>query len=178
MTGMKKNRIFSAGVLAAGMLVLSACTVSIGTPPQIKNSEIRTSWEIPATNEYVVCENQNTMYEFRFDYELPERIRTADILIRGVNIGQYSTTVNRSAMTSDADHDFVFDITLSSSLNPYPMSAASDLQPQAIIVRPLPPEAVPAAGGQQTVTATLRDSRGVRVGSITGTFDVWGGCSL
>ena len=117
----------------------------------------------------------DTDYEFRFDG--PSSVASADVTIQGVYIPAPQTvTVNRSRMESSAEHDYVFDVRLESSANPYPMSMDSDLETAAIVIRPTPPDAEPAEGGQQRVSAVIKDSSGRTLGVLNSTFDVWTGC--
>lgn len=173
MTGMNKNRVFSAGVLLALAILLSACRVSVDfdRPSQPR---VVAEWET-APGEYVICENFANTLTFSFRIPNPANVLRVEQIFKGVVTDQFDTVMHTIPTPANIDGDTV---TVSHSFDafasPYALMDGTELNPSAIVIVPNDPA---ERTGFVDITYRVVTTLGTHTLVNNLRMEVWGGCT-
>lgn len=181
---MKKNRIITILALAGAALVLAACTARIDViPPAPHSYDVITSWETSDGKELAACDNRETVLQYSFRIDRASRISSIRETYTGaLTNDQKRRTVRMNDGAVEVDHTGGTDVvtvthTFRKDSGFLPMSLASGISPEAIVVRPKPAPPKEVATGAARFSVTVEYGADSRKSFGTDTIHIFANCS-
>ncbi len=136
---MKNRRILTIVALAAVSLLLASCTISVQpAPAPVRDYTFESNWRVTGTtNEWVACDNRETIFEYSFHAENPALITGITEHYLGIVSDQKKTSEVSSGWLVNG-HRVTMRAQFSAGGNYLPLATGPELENQAIVVTPVP----------------------------------------
>lgn len=179
----KRPALYMIGA-AVLMVVLAGCTATIGPSLTLQNAVLTTNWHDENGNP-VICQNRVTTVQYRFDVRSAvtgdgsDQVGAIEETYAGqIQGGSRTRTLNlNNRDVSREGATIAVTTSWGESTLPRSLDEGAGLETSAIIVVPITPVVPTAKNGESRLTVVVRDTAGLRIGTLTHTFDVYGGCT-
>src|SRR5690554_3680402 len=174
---MKNKRILPIVALAAISLLLASCTISVTpAPAPVRDFTFQSSWRVNNTNQWVACENQQTIFEYTFHADNPAMVQSITEHYEGVVTGEKKTaTVNGGWDVSG--HRVSEQAVFHAGGGYLPLANGTELGSQAIVVVPVEPNPDKRGATRFWIEVEYGGSVPISYRSPVTTVDIYANCT-